>query len=56
MTSGDFGWIFEEYADVEAQAPDFFEDLYRDFPKYMSCGICRESPMNSDIQEPASAL
>ena len=21
MTSGDFGWIFEEYADVEAQAP-----------------------------------
>ena len=33
MTSGDFGWIFEEYADVEAQAPDSFEDLYRDFPK-----------------------
>lgn len=45
MTSGDFGWIFEEYADVEAQAPDFFEDLYRDFPKVY---VLRHMPGISD--------
>ena len=45
MTSGDFGWIFEEYADVEAQAPDSFEDLYRDFPKVY---VLRHMPGISD--------
>ena len=45
MTSGDFGWIFEEYADVEAQAPDSFEDLYSDFPKVY---VLRHMPGISD--------
>ena len=45
ITSGDFGWIFQNCVEVQAKEPDFFEGLHEDFHRVY---VLRHVPGISD--------